>query len=55
MELNLFFTKISNIISDIGYLYFLVLIVINIILWRVHPVLGVFGVAFTLAIIFGLI
>ncbi|MEA3399405.1 MAG: hypothetical protein U9R00_02750 [Patescibacteria group bacterium] len=47
--------KVQLAIENIGYIYFAILIVIDIILWKIHPVLGILGVTFTIALIFGLI
>jgi len=47
--------KILVTIQSIGYLYFGLLILADIILWKIHPVLGLLGVAFTFALLMGLI
>ena len=49
------FDKVLAVIQHIGYLYFALLILIDIILWKIHPVLGLAGVLFTFAILFGII
>lgn len=49
----MFFTKVLATIQNIGYIYFLLIIVADIILWKIHPVLGVLGVLFTFAFLLG--
>ncbi|MBP6931146.1 MAG: hypothetical protein KBD48_02795 [Candidatus Pacebacteria bacterium] len=49
------FSKVLLKISTIGYLYFAILVLIDIILWKIHPVLGILGVAFTFALLLGFI
>jgi hypothetical protein len=49
------FSKVILSIQHIGYFYFALLIVADIILWKIHPVLGILGVAFTFAILLGII
>jgi hypothetical protein len=49
------FNKVLAIIQHIGYLYFALLILADIILWKIHPVLGILGVAFTFALLLGII
>lgn len=53
--MNTIFSKVLSVIDNIGYLYFGLLILIDIILWKIHPVLGILGVAFTFALLMGLI
>ena len=47
--------KILATIQHIGFLYFALLILADIILWKIHPVLGLLGVAFTFALLLGII
>lgn len=47
--------KILLSIQGIGYLYFGLLVLADIILWKIHPVLGIIGVGFIFAILFGVI
>lgn len=49
----MFFTKVITTIQNIGYLYFLLIIIADVILWKIHPVLGVLGVLFTFAFLLG--
>ncbi|MCX6755737.1 MAG: hypothetical protein NTX85_00105 [Candidatus Nomurabacteria bacterium] len=53
--MNTIFSKVLITIGHIGYLYFGILLLIDIILWKIHPVLGILGVAFTFALLMGLI
>jgi hypothetical protein len=49
----MFFTKVLTTIQSIGYVYFALIIIADIILWKIHPVLGVLGVLFTFAFLLG--
>jgi hypothetical protein len=49
----MFFTKVLATIQSIGYVYFALIIIADIILWKIHPVLGVLGVLFTFAFLLG--
>lgn len=49
----MFFSKVLDVIQSIGYVYFLLIIVADVILYRIHPVLGVLGVLFTFAFLLG--
>ncbi len=42
-------------IQHVGSITFIILVVIDIVLYRIHPVLGVIGILFTFALLFGLI
>ncbi len=48
-----FLIPIINTIQAFGYIKFLILVAISIILYRIHPILGILGIAFTLALTFG--
>lgn len=48
-----FLIPIINAIAAVGYVKFLILVVASIILYRIHPILGILGVAFTLALTLG--
>ena len=49
----MFFTKVINTIQNIGLIYFALIVVVDIILWKIHPVLGILGVLFTFAFLLG--
>ncbi len=49
----MFFTKVVATIHSIGYVYFALILIADIILWKIHPVLGVLGVLFTFALLLG--
>ena len=42
-------------IKSVGYLWFAVMVIIDIILYRIHPILGFLGTLFLFALITGLI
>jgi hypothetical protein len=42
-------------VNNIGLVLFIILILINIVLWRIHPALGMLGTLFIFALLFGLI
>jgi hypothetical protein len=50
-----FWSRILLAIQGIGYFYFILIVIADIILWKIHPVLGIIGVIFTFALLFGLI
>lgn len=47
-------TVLASILS-VGYLPFAIMVIINIVLYRVHPVLGFLGTLFLFAILAGII
>lgn len=49
----MFFAKVLSTIQSIGYIYFALIILACIILWKIHPVLGILGVLFTFAFLLG--
>jgi len=48
-------TSVLTRIQNFGTVYFVILLLVDIILWKIHPVLGMLGVVFTVALMFGLI
>ncbi len=48
-------TTILTTISNIGYIPFAVMVIVNIVLYRLHPVLGFLGTLFLFALLTGLI
>ncbi len=42
-------------IASIGYLQFAVMVIVNIVLYRIHPVVGFLGTLFLFAILTGLL
>jgi hypothetical protein len=46
---------ILSTIASIGYVPFAILVVINIVLYRLHPVLGFLGSLFLFALVVGII
>ncbi len=55
MSLTTIWSDISTHISNLGYVTFAVLVIIDIVLWKVHPVLGTIGALIIFALITGLI
>ena len=53
--LNTMFNSIMATIASVGYIPFAVMVVITIILYRFHPVLGILGTLFLFAWLVGLI
>ena len=53
--LNNFGTTIVDKIASIGYIPFAIMVIVNIVLYRLHPVLGFLGTLFLFAILTGLI
>ncbi len=53
------FTQILNgiaaAIANVGWIVFIVMLLVDAVLWRIHPVLGMLGALFIFAILFGLI
>lgn len=43
MSLQLFLSTISDSILAIGMWWFLALVIVDIVLWRIHPALGTVG------------
>ena len=50
--LSLWHTIVAAV-AHVGYVKFLILVIASVILWRIHPVLGILGVLFTFAILLG--
>lgn len=48
-------TTIVTSIQNIGYVTFAIMVIVDIILYRVHPVLGFLGTLFLFALLTGLI
>ena len=42
-------------IQSVGYIWFAVMVIINIVLYRVHPVLGILGTLFLFTILTGIL
>lgn len=55
MNIPTFLEPIANAIQAVGYIKFLILVVVSILLYRIHPILGILGIAFTLALTLGII
>jgi hypothetical protein len=55
MTLTHIWNGIALAINNIGVVLFLILLVIDAVLWRIHPVLGMLGALFIFALLFGLI
>jgi hypothetical protein len=55
MTLTSIWNAIATAINNIGVVLFLILLVIDAVLWRIHPVLGMLGALFIFALLFGLI
>lgn len=49
MSLQTFLSTISDSIEAIGLLWFLGLVIIDIILWRIHPAIGTIGALIIIA------
>ncbi|MBP6854685.1 MAG: hypothetical protein KBD26_00570 [Candidatus Pacebacteria bacterium] len=50
-----FLIPIINAIEVVGYVKFFILVVASIILYRIHPILGILGISFTLALTLGIL
>lgn len=46
---------IAAAIANIGWIVFIVMLLVDALLWRIHPVLGMLGALFIFAILFGII
>ncbi len=55
MTLTQIWNGIALAINNIGVVLFLILLLIDAVLWRIHPVLGTLGALFIFALLFGLI
>ncbi|MCF7831373.1 MAG: hypothetical protein K9M36_00590 [Candidatus Pacebacteria bacterium] len=55
MTLTDIWNAIVLAINNVGLVLFVILILINIVLWRIHPALGTLGTLFIFALLFGLI
>lgn len=53
--LNHIGTTVITTIHNIGYVPFAVMVIVNIVLYRLHPVLGFLGTLFLFAILTGII
>jgi hypothetical protein len=53
--LNHTYATVLGAINTIGYIPFAVMIIVNIVLYRLHPVLGFLGTLFLFALLTGLI
>jgi hypothetical protein len=49
----MFFAKVFATIQSVGYVYFSLIILADILLWKIHPVLGILGVLFTFSFLLG--
>ena len=55
MSITQIINTVIATIQNFGIVPFVIAVVVDIILWRIHPVLGFLGVLFLFAIILGLI
>ncbi len=54
-SLTLVWNTILATIQSVGYIWFAVMVIINIVLYRIHPVLGILGTLFLFTILTGII
>lgn len=55
MTLTDIWNAIVLAVNNVGLVLFIILILINVVLWRIHPALGTLGTLFIFALLFGLI
>jgi hypothetical protein len=57
MRMGLFaiYNAIMTAINSMGLMTFVIILIIDAVLWSIHPVLGMLAALFTFAILFGLI
>lgn len=48
-------TTVLTTIKNIGYIPFAIMVIVNIVLYRLHPILGFLGTLFLFAMLTGLI
>jgi hypothetical protein len=54
MSIQTFLATVSDSIESIGLLWFLVLVVADILLWRIHPAVGTIGALIIIAYLLNL-
>jgi hypothetical protein len=54
MSIQDFFNTVVVSIQHIGTIYFLLLVVLDIVLWRIHPALGTIGAILLIAYLLGM-
>ena len=55
MSLTTIYNGIVTAINSIGLMTFVIIVIIDAVLWNIHPVLGMLGALFIFALVFGLI
>jgi hypothetical protein len=54
MSIQTFMTTISDSIESIGLLWFLALVLVDVVLWRIHPAVGTIGALIIIAYLLNL-
>ena len=54
MSITDFFNTVVASVQAIGYIWFFVLVLADIVLWRIHPALGVIGAILLIAYLLGM-